>query len=75
MPGRACAVFFTDGGDLYLDISAAGSGGGGGKLSLRWLDAAASRWSEPGSATPEDGKLHLVTPREEGYWVALVRPA
>jgi len=73
VPGRACAVFFTDGGDLYLDVSA--SGGGGRQLSLRWLDAATSRWSEPGSATPEDGKLHLVTPREEGYWLALVRPS
>jgi hypothetical protein len=69
-PGRAYAVFFPDGGDVRLDVSAAG----GRPLALRWLAIRESRWHGiPVEVEPEQGgSLRLVTPTEEGYWAALV---
>lgn len=68
-PGEVYAVFFPDGGDVWLDVSAAG-----GALGVRWLDIRSSAWrgeAERVSANAE-GLLRLVTPTEEGYWAALV---
>lgn len=71
-PGEQYGVFFPDGGNVLLDVSATG-----GPLTVRWLDIRASRWTgapvtvERGDA----GHVRLVTPREEGYWAAVVRPA
>ena len=68
-PGVEYAVFFTDGGDVRLDVSAAS----GKSLEVRWLDILASAWLDPEPRAPEDGVLRLITPRDEGYWAALVR--
>jgi hypothetical protein len=72
IPGVAYAVFFPDGGDVLLDISAAH----GRALTLRWLEIRESRWAgEAGRARPgDDGStLQLRTPTEEGYWAAVVK--
>ncbi len=68
-PGRHYAVFFTDGGDVGLDVSAAG----GRPLRVAWLDAARARWTARETRPGGAGKVRLVTPRPEGYWVAVVR--
>ncbi|MBS3733484.1 MAG: hypothetical protein KGY99_00980 [Phycisphaerae bacterium] len=68
-PGAEYAVFFTDGGDLKLDVSAAA---GDAPLSVRWLEIPACAWQPAQQAEPEDGRVRLVTPRETGYWAALV---
>jgi hypothetical protein len=68
-PGVEYAVFFPDGGNVLLDVSAAG----GKPLVVRWLAIRESRWVGGASvAAGEDGFVRLVTPAEEGYWAALV---
>jgi hypothetical protein len=70
-PGVEYAVFFPDGGNVLLDVSAAT----GKSLTVRWLHVRQSQWA--GEALPaqvEDGTLlRLVTPTEEGYWAVLVK--
>jgi hypothetical protein len=66
-PGRAYAVFFTDGGNLQLDVGACGAA----QFEVKWLDIRASEWHAPMEMAAE-ARLHLVTPREEGYWAVLV---
>jgi hypothetical protein len=66
-PGRAYAVFFTDGGDLYLDVRACA-----GEVEVTWLDIVATEWLPP-TVSAAEGRIRLTTPREEGYWAALVR--
>ncbi|MAS34082.1 MAG: hypothetical protein CL610_08745 [Anaerolineaceae bacterium] len=70
-PGVEYAVFFPDGGDIQLDVSAAT----GGEFTLRWLDIRDSKWvsEETITAEPTEGTMRLVTPQEEGYWAALVQ--
>jgi hypothetical protein len=69
-PGLAYAVFFPDGGDVWLDVSAAQ----GQPLAVRWLDIRQSKWvGEATSVTAEDDHLRLLTPTEEGYWAVLVK--
>ena len=69
-PGTAYAVFFPDGGDVWLDVSAAE----GKALALRWLDIRGGAWwSEAAPVQPDsEGRLRLTTPVEEGYWTALI---
>ena len=69
-PGKAYAVFFPDGGDVRLDVSAAN----GRPLKARWLAIRESRWNgNPVSVEADaNGSLRLVTPTEEGYWAVLV---
>jgi hypothetical protein len=73
-PGVEYAVFFPDGGDILLDISAAQQKA----MQLRWLDIRSAAWHA--NAAPVDtarlteaGQVRLVTPREEGYWAVLVK--
>jgi hypothetical protein len=70
-PPRGYGLFFCDGGDVDLDVSAAA----GGELTVRWLDIRDSRWVSTETATVEAATLRLVTPREDGYWAAVVKPA
>ncbi len=69
-PGAKYAVFFPDGGNVLLDVSA-----GQSAFSVRWLDIRQSRWLERTSAVPLEHShlLPLVTPAEEGYWAVLVQ--
>ncbi len=64
-PGEEFAVYFPQGGSVSIDLSSVR-----GQASLRWLDIAQSRWSEPVSI---DGgaKLVLETP-SDASWVAYV---
>jgi hypothetical protein len=73
-PGVAYAVFFPDGGDVLLDVSAVDAHA----VAIRWLEIRQSRWAGEATAAQlsEDKKaLHLRTPTEEGYWAALVTVA
>ena len=69
-PGVEYAVFFPDGGDVLLDISAAAT-----LPRVRWLDIRRSRWQDSAEAgnVVDDHFLPLRTPAEEGYWAALVQ--
>ena len=67
-PGTAYAVFFPDGGEADLDVSAVADGR---PLSVRWLDVQASQWQAPTMEGPEDGRLTLTAPGA-GFWVVLV---
>lgn len=66
-PGVEYAVFFPDGGDVLLDVTAAA----GKPITVRWLDIRQSRWREA-VTEPSEQFLRLRTPAEEGYWAALV---
>ena len=68
-PGTEYAVFFPDGGDVLLDVSAAG----GRPLTVRWLDIRKSRWVAESSVEAQGSAIRLLTPTEEGYWAALVK--
>jgi hypothetical protein len=64
-PGRQYAVYFPDGGQVKLDVSAAQR-----PLQVRWLDISRSAWQAVqtvGSA----GTLELKTPGK-GHWAVLV---
>jgi hypothetical protein len=70
-PGAQYAVFFCDGGDSYLNVSACGDK----PLSLRWLDIMDSRWLPAQQLPGGTGEVRLITPRDDGYWVAVVLTA
>jgi len=69
-PGVAYAVFFPDGGNLHVDIEGLP---GGRKIYVHWLDIPASAWQPIQEVPPGSNRAHLVTPRESGYWAALVK--
>ena len=66
-PGAAYAVFFTDGGQVTLDVSAAD----GKDLRIRWLNIMQSKWSGPSPLAVKQGKARPAAP-SEGFWAALV---
>lgn len=68
-PPAAYAVYFTDGGQVVLDVSA----GGDKKLQLRWLDIASSKWLDIRDIEAVAGEAVLTAPGE-GFWTALVTP-
>jgi hypothetical protein len=70
VPGEAYAVYFTDGGQVTLDVSAVGDK----PVTLKWLDVAAGKWSQPRKTAVEDGKVSLKTPGE-GFWAVVVTPS
>jgi hypothetical protein len=63
--GKQYAVYFPNGGQVKLDLSAAM-----GTLQLRWLDIARNAWQEP-RTVDGGGTLELNTPGK-GHWAALV---
>ena len=67
-PGVEYAVFFTDGGHVFLNVEE------DGPHVLRWLDILESRWLEGEIAIPEGRLVTLTTPRESGYWAVVVVP-
>ena len=67
-PGVEYALFFTDGGQVRLDVSAASQ-----PLTLTVLDIVNSAWLPPQPATAVGGLLEIETPRPEGYWAVLIQ--
>lgn len=71
VPGDEYGVFFPDGGNVLLDVSALGDR----PLLLRWLDIRRCAWAGESSQVHANdaGLIRLVSPVEEGYWAALVK--
>jgi hypothetical protein len=68
--GESYLVFFPDGGNISLDVSALGDQ----PLTIQWLDIRNCMWAEDEvDILAKDGKIRLVTPDEEGYWAAVVK--
>jgi len=65
-PGSVYAVYFTNGGEVTLDVSDLKNA-----ATVRWLDVMQSRWSAT-KRFPAGGKLKLRCP-SQGYWAALVK--
>jgi len=65
-PGTEYAVYFTNGGDVTLDVSA-----GPKSAMVLWIDIMKSKAGEPRRIKAGD-KLKLKCP-SDGYWVALVK--
>lgn len=65
VPGEQYVLYFPDGGSVKLDLRSVT-----GEFRLRWLDAAAGRWSEP-SAVRAGGWVDLTAPGA-GHWIAVV---
>jgi len=68
--GESYLVFFPDGGNVSLDVSAMGDQ----PLTIQWLDIRNCMWAEDEvDILSQDGKIRLITPDEEGYWAAVVK--
>ncbi len=65
IPGQQYAVYFPDGGEVKLDVSAAR-----GTLQVHWLGITHSAWQEP-QTIDDGGIIGLKTPGK-GHWAALV---
>jgi len=64
--GTEYAVYFSDGGEVILDIR-----GLEGAATVRWLDILKSQWGEP--VRVEGGKELKLRCPSRGYWAVLVR--
>ncbi|CAN5464316.1 hypothetical protein BH23VER1_BH23VER1_08930 [soil metagenome] len=64
-PGRQYAVYFPDGGEVKLDVSAVRA-----ELQVRWLDINRSRWQEPQTVTG-GGTVELQAP-DKGHWGVVI---
>lgn len=67
-PPQVYAVFFTDGGDVRLAVE------GEGRYTVTWLEILAAEWRGEELLEPQSGQIRLVTPVDNGYWAALIRP-
>ncbi len=65
IPGRAYALYFTDGGAVGLDLSDAD-----GAFHLRWLDVATGEWA--GESDVQGGVVVPIQAPAPGGWVAVV---
>jgi hypothetical protein len=65
-PGTEYAVYFTDGGEVILDISSLNK-----PATVQWLDIMKSQWSGPRRIEGKS-KLNLRCP-SRGYWAVLVQ--
>jgi len=69
VPGKSYLIYFPDGGDLLLDVSAVD----GRPLTIHWLDIRQCAWTgAPAPIEAENGRVRVATPREEGYWTAVI---
>jgi hypothetical protein len=69
-PGVEYVLFFTDGGNIRLDVSHAR----GKSLTIRWMDIRGSAWAFDYKRIEAAGDmLNVVTPTEEGYWAAVIK--
>ncbi len=65
-PGTEYAVYFTNGGEVLLDVSKAS-----GDLTVRWLDIMRSEWAAETEGRG-GGELLLRCP-SDGYWAVLIK--
>jgi hypothetical protein len=65
-PGTEYAVYFPKGGEVTLDVDAAGK-----PLTVQWLDIMKSTWSDAKRVEPT-ATLTLKCPSED-YWAVLVK--
>jgi len=65
-PGKDYAVYFTNGGEVLLDVT-----GVDGDITVRWLDIMTSRWVAEVEAVG-GGELLLRCP-SDGFWAVLVQ--
>ena len=64
-PGRAYALYFTDGGSVGLDLR-----GAAGRFDLRWIDIATGEWGN--QATIQGGAVVTVSAPARGHWVGAI---
>jgi hypothetical protein len=57
-PPRVYAVYFTDRGNVLLDVSAVTDK----PVAIRWLDIAKARWEDPVRIVPSESALDLKLP-------------
>ena len=65
-PGAEYALYFPNGGEVILDISAINK-----QLTVQWLDIMKSRWLKP-LRVEDKGKITLLCP-SKGYWAVLIQ--
>ena len=63
--GRQYAIYFPDGGEVFIDLT-----GAEGDLEIRWLDILHSSWLE--SAVLEKNDRFMVSAPADGQWAALI---
>ena len=66
IPGKEYAVFFTDGGEVKLDVQAVS-----GRVRVKWMNILDAAWL-PERTVKANEKLTLTCP-DKGYWVVLVK--
>jgi hypothetical protein len=64
-PGKAYALYFTDGGSVGLDLSNAP-----GRFEVRWIDIATGEWAK--RETLEGGAVRTLNAPAKGHWVAAI---
>jgi len=64
-PGRAYALYFTDGGAVGLDLKAAS-----GQLDVHWIDIGTGEWVK--NAKVNGGNIVTITSPGKGHWVAAI---
>jgi hypothetical protein len=64
-PGRAYALYFTDGGSVGLNLKDAP-----GRFEVRWIDVATGEWGR--RATLEAGRVLTVSAPAKGHWAAAI---
>ena len=63
--GKAYALYFTDGGEVGLDLRKAR-----GRYSLRWIDLKTGKWT--GEQSISGGKIVTIKAPGKGHWVAVI---
>jgi arylsulfatase A-like enzyme len=66
-PGRAYALYLTDGGTVGLDLA-----GAKGPFEVRWIDIGAGQWGQ--QETLEGGTVVTVAAPGQGHWLAVIKP-
>ncbi|NOR67603.1 MAG: hypothetical protein GQ528_09635 [Woeseiaceae bacterium] len=64
-PGKAYALYFTNGGEIGLDLRKAR-----GRYSLRWIDLRTGKWKSNQSISGE--KIVTIKAPGKGHWVAVI---
>jgi hypothetical protein len=65
-PGTVYAIYFTNGGEVGLDLKQAR-----GPMDVRWIDVQTGQWSQ--ASRVEGGKVVRIKAPAAGHWLAVVR--